>query len=448
MSQLPTEQREHWGSRFGFILAAAGSAVGLGNIWRFPYTTGENGGGAFLIIYLGLVFTIGLSLMLVEFVVGRRAQKDPVGAFGKLKGGPWKLVGYMGVVAAFVILSFYSVVAGWTIEYLIKALSGAFIDIDSKQSAALFGGFISDELQPLVYHGIFMAMTMGVVIGGVGAGIERASKILMPLLFLVLLFLIYKALMLPGAEKGVAFFLNPDFSKVTWNTVTAALSQAFFSLSLGAGTMITYGSYLKRDINLGRSAVTVCFLDTGVAVLAGLLILPAVFAFGVAPSAGPGLTFISLPAVFGSMDGGVFFASLFFFLLLVAALTSALSLLEVVIAYFVDEVGMSRKMATLVFGVLIFAFGIPSSLSQGALADVTVFGLGFLDLMDTLSSKILMPIGAILSCIFVGWVIWPDAKDEVTAHGARAGAVLHVWGAVVKVVAPVAVAWIFVAQFL
>jgi NSS family neurotransmitter:Na+ symporter len=448
MSQLPTEKREHWGSRIGFILAAAGSAVGLGNIWRFPYVTGENGGGAFIIIYLGLVFTIGISLMLIELVIGRRAQKDPVGSFAKLRGGPWKLVGYAGVITAFVILSFYSVIAGWTIDYMIKGVSGAFTGINSAQSKDLFVGFISDETQPLIYHGAFMAMVIGVVICGVTAGIERASKILMPMLFLVLLFLIYKSVTLPGAEKGIEFYLNPDFSKVTWGTVTAAMSQAFFSLSLAMGIMITYGSYLKRDVNIGRSAMTVCFLDTSVAVLAGLLIMPAVFAFGVEPSAGPGLTFISLPAVFGSMDGGIVFGGLFFFLLFVAALTSAVSLMEVVTAYFVDEVGMSRKAATVILGIAVFALGVPSSLSQGVLSDVTVFGLGFLDLMDTATSKFLMPLGAISMCIFVGWVIWPEAKEEVSAENNMSPGLVQIWGGVVKVVAPAAVIWIFVAQFL
>lgn len=243
-------KREHWGSRLGFILAAAGSAVGLGNIWKFPYMAGENGGGAFLLIYLALVFTIGLSVMLAEMVIGRMAEKNAIGAFAKLKGGAWPLVGLCGVAAAFIILSFYSVVAGWTISYMVKSITGALAIEDPAALGSIFGGFIADPVSPLIYHAIFMALTVFVVLSGVGSGIERASKILMPALFALLLVLIVRSVTLPGAGEGIAFLLSPDFSKVTWATVSEALSQAFFSLSLGMGAMITYGSYLsKRKIS-------------------------------------------------------------------------------------------------------------------------------------------------------------------------------------------------------
>ncbi|SOC20980.1 sodium-dependent transporter [Thalassospira xiamenensis] len=435
-------KREHWGSRLGFILAAAGSAVGLGNIWKFPYMAGENGGGAFLLIYLALVFTIGLSVMLAEMVIGRMAEKNAIGAFAKLKGGVWPLVGFCGVAAAFIILSFYSVVAGWTISYMVKSITGALAIEDPAALGSIFGGFISDPVSPLIYHALFMALTIFVVLAGVGSGIERASKILMPALFALLLILIVRSVTLPGAGEGIAFLLSPDFSKVTWTTVSEALSQAFFSLSLGMGAMITYGSYLSKKENIASSAGWVTLLDTSVAVMAGLLILPAVFAFGFDPSAGPGLTFITLPAVFAHMPMGSVFAFMFFLLLGIAALTSAVSILEVVVAYFVDDRGISRKSASIVVGVIIFLLGIPSSLSLGIMGEFTIFGLGFFDLMDYISSKLLLPIGGLFISLFVGWVVWGKAKEDIAAHNGVVPGWINVWGIIVKFIAPLAIAFI------
>lgn len=435
-------KRENWGSRLGFILAAAGSAVGLGNIWKFPYMAGENGGGAFLIIYLALVFTIGISVMLAEFVIGRMSEKNAIGAFVKLKGGLWPLVGLCGVAAAFLILSFYSVVAGWTISYMIKSISGALSIEDPAALGSIFGDFISDPVSPLIFHAVFMALTVFVVLAGVGSGIERASKILMPALFALLIILIIRSVTLPGGGEGVAFLLSPDFSKVTWNTVSDALSQAFFSLSLGMGAMITYGSYLSKKENIAGSAGWVTLLDTSVAVMAGLLILPAVFAFGFDPSAGPGLTFITLPAVFAHMPMGSLFAFMFFLLLGIAALTSAVSILEVVVAYFVDDRGVSRKTAAIVIGGLIFVLGIPSSLSLGVMSDVTFFGKNFFDLMDFISSSLLLPIGGLFISLFVGWVVWGKAQEEIAAHNGVVPDWIIVWGLIVKFVAPVAIAFI------
>ncbi|WP_404422502.1 sodium-dependent transporter [Thalassospira australica] len=435
-------KREHWGSRLGFILAAAGSAVGLGNIWKFPYMAGENGGGAFLLIYLALVFTIGLSVMLAEMVIGRMAEKNAIGAFAKLKGGAWPLVGLCGVAAAFIILSFYSVVAGWTISYMVKSITGALAIEDPAALGNIFGGFISDPVSPLIYHALFMALTIFVVLAGVGSGIERASKILMPALFALLLILIVRSVTLPGAGEGIAFLLSPDFSKVTWATVSEALSQAFFSLSLGMGAMITYGSYLSKKENIASSAGWVTLLDTSVAVMAGLLILPAVFAFGFDPSAGPGLTFITLPAVFAHMPMGSVFAFMFFLLLGIAALTSAVSILEVVVAYFVDDRGISRKGASITVGVIIFLLGIPSSLSMGIMGDFTIFGLGFFDLMDSVSSKLLLPIGGLFISLFVGWVVWGKAKEDIAAHNGVVPFWINGWGIIVKFIAPLAIAFI------
>ncbi|RCK42274.1 sodium-dependent transporter [Thalassospira xiamenensis] len=435
-------KREHWGSRLGFILAAAGSAVGLGNIWKFPYMAGENGGGAFLLIYLALVFTIGLSVMLAEMVIGRMAEKNAIGAFAKLKGGAWPLVGLCGVAAAFIILSFYSVVAGWTISYMVKSITGALAIEDPAALGSIFGGFIADPVSPLIYHAIFMALTVFVVLSGVGSGIERASKILMPALFALLLVLIVRSVTLPGAGEGIAFLLSPDFSKVTWATVSEALSQAFFSLSLGMGAMITYGSYLSKKENIASSAGWVTLLDTSVAVMAGLLILPAVFAFGFDPSAGPGLTFITLPAVFAHMPMGSIFAFMFFLLLGIAALTSAVSILEVVVAYFVDDRGISRKGASITVGVIIFLLGIPSSLSMGLMGEFKIFGLGFFDLMDYVSSKLLLPIGGLFISLFVGWVVWGKAKEDIAAHNGVVPLWINGWGIIVKFIAPLAIAFI------
>ncbi len=436
--------REQWGSRLGFVLAAAGSAVGLGNIWKFPYMAGQNGGGAFLILYLALVFTIGISVMLAEFAIGRAAQRDPVGAFAVLKGKLWPLVGVIGILAGFIILSFYSVVAGWTIAYIIKMATGTLAG-DAEALGAAFGGFIADPVEPLIYHALFMGLTVAVVLGGVHGGIERACKVLMPMLFVLLLVLIARVVTLPGAEQGLEFFLKPDFSKVNADMLNGALSQAFFSLSIGMGAMITYGSYLNKKENLGKSALWVSSLDSLVAVLAGLLILPAVFAFGFDPAAGPGLTFITLPAVFAQMPGGTFFGILFFVLLTVAALTSAVSLLQPIIAYFVDEKDCNAKTTAIVAGVVIFALGIPSSLSMGVWSDVHIIGeKGFLDSMDYIASNILLPVGGILISIFVGWIIADKMKDEVTNSGEKAFPFMGAWLFICRFIAPVAVAWILV----
>ena len=388
-------------------MAATGSAVGLGNIWKFPYMAGENGGAAFLIIYLALVFTIGLSVMLCEFVIGRAAERNPVGAYALLKGGSWKFAGFIGVGAGFIILSFYSVVAGWAIAYIFKSVSGLMATADPAALGALFKNFTADPWEPILYHGIFMALTIAIIVGGVNGGIERTCRILLPLLFLLLFVLAGRALTLPGGMAGLKFYLEPDFSKVTGATINGALSQAFFFLSLGMGAMITYGLYLSRSVNLVKATLLITLCDTGVAFLAGLVILPAVFAFSFDPSAGPGLVFIALPAVFAQMPFGVVFAVLFFVLLTIAALTSAVSLLEVVVAYFVDERGWQRGQAAVTIGAVIFLLGIPSSLSLGVWNGFTFGGKDFMTMMDYVGSNILLPFGGIAVSLFVGWVISP-----------------------------------------
>ena len=438
-------ERGQFATRLGFILAAAGSAIGLGNIWKFPYLVGENGGAVFLILYLGIVFTVGLSVMLAELAIGRTGEKNPVGAFAHLKGGPWVAVGFMGVFTGFVILSFYSVVGGWTIAYAVKSATGLLALADAKALGETFGAFVADPLEPVVYHGLFMALTISVVARGIDSGIERACRVLMPALFVLLVVLCIRSVTLPGAGAGIAFFLEPDFSKISWGMVTAALGQAFFSLSLGMGAMITYGSYISRQTNLPVAALWVTSLDSVIAVMAGFLILPAVFAFGFDPGAGPGLTFITLPAVFSQMPWGGFFGTLFFVLLVVAALTSAMSLMEVVVAYLVDERRVSRPKAAIGAGVAIFLLGIPSSLSLGMWSEFTVAGKGFFDLMDYVASNILLPTGGIFISLFVGWVVFPkvmDAENGGIGHRFRWA---KVWRAVCQYVAPAAIAWILIS---
>lgn len=435
-------KREHWGSRLGFIMATAGSAIGLGNIWKFPYITGENGGAAFILLYLGLVFTIGLSVLLAEIVIGRASQSDAVNAFKKLGHGKWSVIGYMGILAAFMILSFYCVVAGWTIAYIVKFGGGGFSGMDAEAIGGAFGSFISDPIEPILYQAIFVSLTVIVVLGGVANGIERAGKVLMPLLFVILLALVARSVTLPGAEKGLEFFLSPDFSKITGTTFVAALGQAFFSLSLGMGAVLTYGSYLDKGANLGKSAWYVAILDTSVAILAGLAILPAVFAFGMNPGAGPGLTFVTLPTVFLEMPGGLIFGTIFFVLLTIAALTSSISLLEPVVAYF-REKGFTRFQVTVVSGAIVFLLGIPSSLSMGIWGDIKFFDKGFLDLFDFATANIMLPLGGMLISLFVGWVIAPMAMKEVSGSEEGSG-LTKFWIFILRFVAPVAIAAILI----
>lgn len=410
------EQREHWGSHIGFILAAAGSAVGLGNIWKFPYIVGENGGGAFVFVYLLCILIIGLPVMLAEFAIGRKSQRNPVGAFRAIKPkSKFVIGGYLGVLAGFVILSFYSVVGGWTIGYMIKALTTGFKNLGTVETASnVFNKFISSPTNAIFYHFLFMFINIFIVYQGIKKGIEKCAKILMPTIFVILLILIIKALSMEGAMDGVRFYLTPDFSKLTGKSILTALGHAFFSMSLGMGAMITYGSYLSKKENLFTSALSVSLIDTGVALFAGLAMFPAVFAMGFAPDAGPGLVFNILPAIFAKMTFGFFWGFLFFLLLSIAAITSGISLLEVVTSYFIDELKISRKTTTIIFGTAIFLLGVPSALSFGALADFKITGLTFFGFVDNLGSNYFLPLGGLLISVFVGW-IWgtKHAVDEI-----------------------------------
>ncbi|MBL7014098.1 MAG: sodium-dependent transporter [Candidatus Marinimicrobia bacterium] len=400
------EQREHWGSKAGFILAAAGSAIGLGNIWKFPYIAGENGGAAFIFIYLICIALIGLPVLIAEILLGRSTQRNPVGAFKKLSGKPfWVTVGSMGVLAGFIILSFYTVIAGWSIGYIIEALKGSFsLFSDPSIASSYFDERVSDVSWIVGYHTLFSILTMLVVYAGVNKGIEKGSKIMMPVLFFLLVLLVIRGVTLPGADKGLAFLWSPDWSKISGQSVLIALGHAFFTISLGMGAMMTYGSYLSQKDHIPSAAIQIVFLDTLIALLAGVAIFTAVFAMGQDPASGPGLIFVTLPVVFAKMPGGVIWALLFFLLLTLAALTSAISLLEVVVAYFVDERKWKRHKAVLIFGFVTFLIGVPSALSFNIMSDVHFFGKTWFDNADYLASNILLPGGGLFISIFVGWI--------------------------------------------
>jgi NSS family neurotransmitter:Na+ symporter len=398
-------KREQWGSKLGFILAASGSAVGLGNIWKFPSMAGENGGAAFTLVYLICIFLVGLPIVIAEFVIGRKTQLSPVGAFKSLAPKTkWKWLGMLGVASAFVILSFYGVVGGWTLRYTLMSMFGGFSDLSNNPdlSNQEFTNFITSSVNPVFWQMLFMGFTMVVIIQGVQGGIEKWTKIMMPSILLILLMLMVRGLTLPNGSKALEFLFQPKFNDLTPSSIVLALGHAFFTLSLGMGTMITYGSYLKKDQNLLTSALWIILLDTIIALMAGTAIFSAVFAMGANPSEGAGLIFVVLPTIFPAIQLGSIWGTLFFFLLFLAALTSAISILEVITAYFIDEKGWSRTKATITFGVLITIVGIFCSLSNGSFNDfVHLFDKSFMDLLDSLSSKYMLPIGGLLTGLFI-----------------------------------------------
>lgn len=407
--------RGQWGSNLGFILAAAGSAVGLGNIWKFPYLAGVNGGGAFVFIYLLMIVVIGSVIMLGEMAIGRHTHLSAMEAYRKInKKSAW--IGCIGVIVGFCILSFYSVIGGWVLNYIMKYVTGG---IAGSEAAGYFESFISSTTAPIIWHFIFMALCTVIVLKGISGGIEKASKVMMPALFILLVVVVIRTVTLDGAMEGVKFLLKPDFSKVTISTVMAALGQAFFSLSLGMGAVITYGSYLGNDENLEKNAIIIPAIDTLVALLAGLAVLPAVFAFGFEPGAGPSLMFITLPSVFDSMPFGQLFGILFFVLILFAALTSAIALLEVVVSFIIDTFKVERVKATIGISIVLALIGIPCSLANGPImSDFLIMGYNFFDFMSFLAENVLMPLGGLLMCLFIGYV-WGTDKvcDEISCNG-------------------------------
>ncbi len=413
-------KRENWSSKAGFILAAAGSAIGLGNIWKFPYIAGENGGAAFILVYLICIAMIGLPVLMAEIIIGRTGQRNPFGSFKALTtSGYWPFIGGMGVIAGFIILSFYTVVAGWAGGYIYESLTGHFYNIGNEaQASSHFNSLVGNPYWIIGYDFLFVALTMLIVYFGVQKGIEKSSKILLPLLFIILIISMIRGLTLDGAEKGLDFLLMPDWGKISPNSILVALGHAFFTLSLGMGAMMTYGSYLSKEHDVPNSAIQIVTLDTIVALIAGIAIFTAVFATGQNPSSGPGLIFHTLPIVFHKMPGGYFFGIIFFFLLSIAALTSSISLFEVIISYFTEEYGINRHKAVIILGTVTFFISIPSALSFNIMSDFKIFGLTFFDLVDFLASNVLLPLGGMLIAIFVYWVWGADKaiKELLSGH--------------------------------
>ncbi len=442
-------QRDKWGSKIGFILAASGSAIGLGNIWRFPYVTGENGGAAFVLLYIVFVILIGTPVMIAELTVGRNTQLNPYGAFKKLAPGTlWPLLGLLGVITGIGILSYYSVIAGWTFGYFVKTLMGNFSNLTSpEKSVEIFENFVANPLLEIGSLFLFITITAMVVMRGVSKGIERWAKILMPVLFVLLILLTLRSVTLPGASKGLSFYLSPDFSKIGAGTIAKALGQALFSLSLGMGTMITYGSYIAKKDNIYISAGYVCLFDTLIAIIAGLMTFPALFAMNMDPAGGPGLVFVVLPSIFAKIPLGLFFGAGFFLLLSVAALTSTISLLEVPVAYFVDEKKWSRKKASIITALIAFVIGIPSALSLGASSFFTklpLLGKGFLDMANIILGNYSLTIGAFFISLFVAYK-WGVASVKTEIE--QAGNVFHVnkiWSFLIRFICPFAILLIFI----
>lgn len=439
-------QRDTWGSKAAFVLAAAGSAIGLGNIWGFPTVAAQNGGAAFLVIYLIAVLFIGAPVMLAELILGRKSQRNPVGAFKAiLPDSAWWMVGGLGVLTGLMILSFYAVIAGWTLAYVIKAATGVFgPDADT---AAIFTDLAADPGQALLWHALFMVITVSVVLKGVRDGIERWTKVLMPILFVLLILLAARAVTLSGADSGLSFYLNPDFSAVTGSTVLAAVGQAFFSLSLGMGAMITYGSYVSKDQDLVSSAGWVTGFDTLIAILAGLIIFPTLFHAGLDPNqSGPGMVFVVLTSLLSTIPpdpyGGIIFGTGFFLLLAIAALTSSVSLLEVVTSWGVDEKGWTRKKAATWIGVAAFVVGVPSALANGAvgwLSSGWPQGPDFLSFMFVLFGQYSLVIGALLISVCVAWVWGVEAAGEEVRADGSGFAFERTWRFLIRFVAPLAI---------
>jgi neurotransmitter:Na+ symporter, NSS family len=440
-SQKPAaSSRDRFTTGLGVLAATLGSAIGLGNIWKFPSLTGSNGGATFILVYLVSTLIVGLPVMISEIMLGRKAKADAIGTFRKLepKGQPWWLVGAMGVLAAFLILAFYTEVAGWVFAYIFRALSGGLLSTDPKVTSAAFSGLVADPLQSLLWQWLVLILIGLIIVLGVSKGIERVTKRLMPVLFAILLALCVRSLTLPGAGQGLAFLFTPDLSKVTTSMVLTALGLSFFKLSVGMGTMVTYGSYFREDQNIPKTAMQVMLADLTVSILAGIAIFPAVFSFGFEPSAGPSLLFITIPAVFASMPLGGVFMVLFFVLAAIAATGAMLSLLEVPVAFLNERAGLSRKLATLVTVGLLALIGASAALSNNLLAGVKPFGLNFFDLYDFATSNILLPVGGIFICLFVGWV-WGfgQVRDALTNNQVlRNGRLVNLFYGVVKFVSP------------
>jgi NSS family neurotransmitter:Na+ symporter len=443
--------RDQWSSRIGFILATAGSAVGLGNIWKFPYLVGEHGGAAFIIVYLICVVLVGLPVVIAEILIGRTGQLNSVGSFRKLSNhNPfWSSFGFLGVLTCFIILTYYNVIAGWSLGYVVESIKASFSEMNHPDLAAnLFLSLSQTPQWGLLYYTLFMVFTVIIIYFGISRGIEKASKILMPLLLILIIAVVIRGVTLEGSSRGIRYLTKVDFSAITPHTILIALGQAFFSLSLGMGALLTYGSYFSKKDNIVSSAVSIVGLDTLVALLAGFMIFPALFAMGLHPEQGPALIFNVLPVVFNSIPGGYYFRIIFFVLLSLAALTSTISLLEVLTTYVVDEWHLSRKLTAILAGLLALIIGIPDVLSFGKWSRIRILGLTFFNLMDFLAANILLPLGGLFIALFVGWFWGRKNALPNLREGAESfpGYIFTSWRFLIRFVSPVLILLIFLSS--
>ena len=442
---MSENKRASFGSKFGVYAAAVGSAVGLGNIWRFPYMTGENGGAAFILVYFFCVLLLGIPLVMSELMIGRSGQGNSYRAFKNLAPRkPWFLVGLMGIITAFIILSFYGTVAGWTLKYVFSSVENIFVQNSVTNHAETFTNFYTSSYSPVIFQILFMIITAGIILFGVQKGIEKSSKIMLPMLFIIILILCIRSLTLPNSMAGIKFLFKPDFSKITGKVFLSALGQAFFSLSVGMGALITYGSYVKRDNNITKTSFLVSFTDLIIAILAGIMIFPALFSFGMSPTEGPGLVFVVLPEIFQQMTGGNFFSLLFFILLAVAALTSSISLLEVIVLYITEEFRIKRWIATICATTAAAILGVFTTLSFGALKDILILKKTIFDLADYFANNILLPLGGLMIVIFVGWFLNKKIiKAELTNDGTVKNRLINIFMFMVKFIIPIAIIIVF-----
>ena len=436
-----------WASRWIFILAATGSAVGLGNIWKFPYITGENGGGAFVLVYLFCILLVGVPIMMAEVLIGRRGRQSPINAMKDVAresghSGKWSLVGWMGVLAGFMIFSFYSVVAGWVLYYIAGMGVGDFIAIGSEDAGNVFNGLLADTQTLLIWHSIFVVMVMLVIVGGVKKGLENAVKFLMPALFVLLLIMLGYSMQTEGFAKGWDFLFHFDTSELKWSSVLEALGHAFFTLSLGMGAIMAYGSYMPKKTSIGGSVIWIAIMDTLVALIAGLVIFPIVFTNGMDPGAGPGLMFVTLPVAFGQMPGGQIFGFVFFLLVGIAAWTSAISLMEPAAAWLVEKFGWHRIPACTVLGVIVWALGVAALGSFNFMSDVTIAGFNVFDFLDFMTANVMLPLGGLFIAIFAGWFMKKKMAENELAMSSPL--LFNAWYIALRFIAPVAVAAIFV----
>ncbi|MCD1161429.1 sodium-dependent transporter [Peribacillus frigoritolerans] len=438
-------KQDQWTSKLGFILAAAGSAIGLGAIWKLPYMTGENGGGVFFLLFIIFTLLIGAPILIAEFTIGRNAQKDAISAYKHIAPGkPWALIGYGGVVASIILLSFFSVVGGWIISYLARSFTGSLSNLTQEEYGNFFNTIISNPYETVIAQLLFMVFTIWVVQGGVSKGIEKANKYMMPSLFMLFIILLIRSLTLDGAMEGVKFFLKPDFSALTGETILLALGQSFFALSVGVSVMVTYASYLSKKEDITKSAFSVVGLNIFISLLAGLVIFPAVFALGFSPSSGPGLVFVVLPAVFNEMALGGIFMFIFFILLLFATLTTAFSILEIVVAAMIKGDSAKRKKASWIAGITVFLIGIPSALSFGVLSDVKIFNLSIFDFADYLTSNIALPVGALFISLFIGYQMKRIEVQKEFETGADPGrSLFKLWYFLIRYIVPIMIILVF-----